>query len=190
MKWIYYDAEIGEVCREEITKQEFLIKIKKYIICILIVCISVFLITKIFFLNTKVPTISMESTINKGDMILGNRLAYKCEQPKRGDIIIFKYPDNPNIQYVKRIVGLPGETVQIIEGKLYVNNEKIEEKYLQYMSKDSCGPFVVPKDGYFVLGDNRDASEDSREWDNKYVRKNQILAKVMISYFPKIREIK
>ena len=190
MKWIYYDAEIGEICKEEITNKEFIMIIKKYITYVIIICIGVFLLTKVVFLNTKVPTISMENTIKKDDMILANRFAYKFEEPKRGDIIIFKYPDNPKIQYVKRIVGLPGETVQIIEGELYVNNEKIEEKYLQYMSKDSCGPFVVPKDGYFVLGDNRDASEDSREWDNKYVRKNQILAKVMISYFPKVREIK
>ena len=141
-------------------------------------------------MNTQVPSISMEKTINAGDMRRGNRIAYKFNEPKRGDIIIFKGPDEMNVQYIKRIIGLPGEKLEIIKGDIYINDKKIDEHYIEYTSKDSYGPYNIPDNSYFVLGDNRDASRDSREWANTYVKKEYILAKSIYSYWPHIKLLK
>ena len=190
MKWVYYDGEIGEICKVDITKKEFFYKIRYLIGFITLAFILTIIITKVIFMNTKVPTRSMENIITSGDMVLGNRLAYKNNDPERGDIIIFKYPDNPKIQYIKRVIGLPGETVNIIDGVVFVDNMKIDELYLSCTPNDTCGPFTVPEDSYFVLGDNRNASEDSRSWKNKYVKSDQILAKAMFTYWPEVKKLK
>lgn len=139
-------------------------------------------------INAEVPTGSMENTIMPGDDLLGFRLAYLNSEPKRGDIIIFKFPDDETQKYVKRVIGLPGDTVTIDDGKVYINDstEPLEEDYLKEDWVKAAGPYVyqVPEDSYFVMGDNRNDSYDSRYWTNTFVTKDKIIGKALFIYYP------
>ncbi|MDE7061058.1 MAG: signal peptidase I [Lachnospiraceae bacterium] len=152
-----------------------------------VVCafILAFVITRYIIIKAEVPTGSMISTIQIDDRLIGNRLAYLFSNPKRGDIVIFPYPDNEKETYIKRIVGLPGETIEIVEGVLYIDGKVYEEPYLnEPMKKENCGPFLVPEGHYFMMGDNRNHSWDSRYWTNHYVAKDKILGKAWLRYEP------
>ncbi len=139
-------------------------------------------------INADVPTGSMENTIMPGDRLIGNRLAYLKEGPQRGDIIIFKYPDDETQLYVKRVIGLPGETVTIREGEIYVDDEMLPlaEPYLKESWTVATGDYVfeVPEDSYLVLGDNRNDSWDARYWTNTYVHRDKILGEAVVVYWP------
>ncbi|MCD8371223.1 MAG: signal peptidase I [Clostridiales bacterium] len=135
--------------------------------------------------NSEVPSGSMENTIMTGDRVIGSRLSYLFSEPERGDIVIFHFPDNEAIYYVKRVIGLPGETVDIVNGTVYVNGEKLEESYIREpMIPDEPMHFEVPEGCYFMLGDNRNYSADARVWENTYVKKEKIIAKVLFRYWP------
>ena len=135
--------------------------------------------------NAVVPTGSMESTIPAGSRIMGLRLYYNFNEPERGDIVIFKYPDDEKVDYLKRIIGLPGETVEIVSGKVYIDGELLDEPYLDEEPTGDFGPYQVPEDSYFMLGDNRAVSKDSRYWTNTYVHRDKIIAKAFFMYWPK-----
>ncbi len=142
----------------------------------------------VVFINATIPSGSMENTIMEGDRLLGLRMAYNRSEPKRGDIIIFKYPDNEEENFIKRVIGLPGETVEIRDAKIYINGSQtpLEENYLKEEWVIETGPFLfeVPEDCYLVLGDNRNSSKDARYWANTYVAKDKILGKAWFRYFP------
>jgi signal peptidase I len=107
---------------------------------------------------------SMSPNINDGDKLF---MLKQIGELRRGDIVIFLYPENQTKSYIKRIVGLPGETIEVIDGKVFINGNRIEEPYLapEYASQDSTPePLAIPPDNYFVLGDNRRQSSDSRYW--------------------------
>jgi signal peptidase I len=127
---------------------------------------------------------SMENTIMVGDDVITNRLSYVFGEPKRGDIVAFKFPDNEEEDYIKRIIGLPGETIEGKEedGLVYIDGVPLEEAYVMDKINEDFGPFVVPEDSYFMMGDNRLISEDSRDWDNKFVKKDKIYGKAMFKY--------
>ncbi len=153
---------------------------------IIISAVAIAVVLVLFIImNAKVPSGSMKDTINEGDRIVGLRLAYAFSSPKRGDIIIFKYPDNESTKYVKRVIGLPGDTVSFKDGDVYINGEKLNEPYLktQHSTYASVESYTVPEGSYFMLGDNRENSKDSRFWNNTYVKKQKILAKVMFRYY-------
>ncbi len=149
---------------------------------------AAFLIKNYLIINADVPTGSMENTIMPGDRLIGNRLAYLREDPQRGDVIIFHYPDDEEELYVKRIIGLPGEEVRIEEGKIYIDGSDtpLEESYLKEEWTVETGPFLfeVPEDCYLVLGDNRNDSWDARYWANTYVAREKILGKGELIYWP------
>lgn len=142
------------------------------------------LINHTLIVNAVVPSESMESTISPGDRIIGNRLAYIFSEPERGDVILFAFPNNESKQYVKRIIGLPGETVRIDDGTIYINDVPLDEPYLNETPVGNFGSFDVPEESYFVLGDNRNDSFDSRFWNDPYVHADQIYAKVGFCYYP------
>ena len=137
-------------------------------------------------INAVIPSCSMEHTISVGDRVIGNRLAYTFGDPQRGDIAIFKFPDDESQLFIKRVIGLPGDKIQIINGLVYVNDsaEPLEEDYLPEEPTGAFGPFYVPEDSYFMLGDNRNYSKDSRLWENTYVKRDKVLAKAALRYFP------
>ena len=116
-----HDVEESLVEEKNSKTAEIIKEIKSYV-CIVIAAIVVAVVVNTFLLsNTRIPTGSMENTINCGDRLFGNRLAYKTKDVKRKDVIIFKYPDDPNINYIKRVIGLPGEEVNIVDGTVYVD---------------------------------------------------------------------
>jgi signal peptidase I len=130
----------------------------------------------------------MENTIMPADNILGYRLSYIKEGPERGDVIFFYFPDDETQKFVKRVIGLPGEKVTIKEGKVYINDSEVplDEPYLKETWIRGAGPyeFVVPEDGYFCMGDNRNSSHDARYWVNTYVMKDKIIGKAIYIYYP------
>lgn len=147
--------------------------------------ILAFVVNSFLVVNAKVPTGSMENTVMTGDRILAWRGSYWFSDPEKGDIIVFKYPDDPTGEtlYLKRIIGTSGDTVYIQDGDVYVNDIVIDEPYIKDMTFGNFGPYTVPDGHSFVMGDNRNSSEDSRYWQNTYVEDNEILGKVVFRYF-------
>ena len=156
-----------------------------FIKIVIFAAIIALLYTNFIIINAEVPSGSMRDTIWEGDRLFGFRLAYKFSEPKRGDVIIFKYPDNESENYVKRVIGLPNEIVQIKEGHVYINGDELDEPYIkEYIYDDGeTHAYIVPDGCYFMLGDNRNNSKDSRYWTNTYVKKEKIIAKVLIRYY-------
>lgn len=157
----------------------------------------------------KIPTGSMRMTLVEGDIILVNKFIYGAKipftklrlpavtAPKAGDVIVFIYPQDPKKDFIKRLVGLPGQTVEIKNGTIYINDKPLLDSVFNQRYYYNRGDFsqegqkiVVPKDSYFVLGDNSASSQDSRYWG--FVPANNILGKAMIIYWPpqRIRIIK
>lgn len=182
-------------------KKSFLRETLDFCFPIVLALIVAIILKTLVFANSVVPTGSMLNTIQKGDRIIASRLAYKFDDPERYDIIIFKFPDavaegDFDTYFVKRIIGLPGETVTIVNGVVYVTDKDGETKQLRDDFITACdpvgnyGPYEVPEDSYFVLGDNRNSSEDSRAWlTTNYVHKDLIIGKVMFRYYPSIGKI-
>jgi signal peptidase I len=127
---------------------------------------------------------SMEPNLHTGQFLIVSRLAYRFGDPQRGDIIVFDFPGNPSDDYVKRIIGLPGETVSIENGHIFINNVRLEEPYLppDDITTPTRGHWIVPEGEYFVLGDNRGHSSDSRSWG--MLETSKIIGKAWISYWP------
>ena len=137
--------------------------------------------------NTSIESGSMENTIMTGDRVMCNRLAYNFSDPERYDIVLFEYPyGEESVNYVKRVIGLPGETVNIIEGKVYINNSTtpLDDSFVCETPFGDFGPFVVPEGQYFMLGDNRNNSFDSKSWDTPYISREKLIGKAMFAYFP------
>jgi signal peptidase I len=141
-----------------------------------------------------VEGLSMYPQFHDKDYLLVDKLSYRLHEPERGDIIVFKYPKDPSVNYVKRIIGLPGETIRIEDSKVVVINEKhpqgiaISEPYVPSTNKTlSVSPsgkaeFIVPAGSYFVLGDNRMGSSDSREWGE--MPKEDLIGRVLVQAYP------
>ena len=132
---------------------------------------------------------SMEPNFYNGEYILTDKISYRFNEPQRGQVIVFKAPNNPRRDYIKRIIGLPGETVSLENNSIYINGRKLTEDYLSEDEFISAGPYlgkanqaVVPEGNYFVLGDNRDHSQDSRSWGA--IKRGAIIGKVFFRYWP------
>lgn len=164
----------------------------QWVLVIIGAVILAFLIDTFVIVNAQIPSGSMENTIMTGDRVFGNRLAYKFSDPERFDIIIFKYPDDETEWFIKRVIALPGETVLVKDGKVYINGSKkaLSEPYIKEEPVEDFGPYKVPKNGYFVMGDNRNNSNDAREWETHYVSRDEVLGKAWFRYYPSIKVIK
>ena len=129
----------------------------EWIFSIAIGVIIAVLINRFVLINARVPSASMENNIMTGDRLFGYRLAYVNEEVERGDIVIFKFPDDESQLFIKRVIGLPNETVTIIDCKVYIddNKEPLYEPYLAQEMVGTFGPYDLPENCYFMLGDNR-----------------------------------
>jgi len=161
-------------------------EIIEWVVVIEIAVILAVVINLVFLVNAVIPSASMEPTIMTGDRIFGNRLAYTNEDPKRGDIVIFKFPDDESQLFIKRVIGEPGDIIWIKAGKVYINGSKepLDEPYVKNPDNFDFGPYQVPENSYFMLGDNRAKSADSRYWNNPYVSKDKILGEAWFRYYP------
>ncbi|MGB9919421.1 MAG: signal peptidase I [Moorellales bacterium] len=131
-----------------------------------------------------IPSASMEPTLMPGDRVMVNKLVYRLADPVPGDIIVFRYPLDPRIIYIKRLVALGGQTVELRNGQLFVDGRPVEENYLPEdpASGGDFGPVRVPPNTYFVMGDNRNNSQDSRVWGP--VPKENVVGKAQLLYWP------
>ncbi len=158
--------------------------------------VLVAVVIRVFFLvNAYTPTGSMEKTVPVDSRHLGLKCAYWFSGPERGDIIVFDAPEKEDTEYLKRVIGLPGETVEIKAGKVYIDGALLVEDYINGTPKEEdLGPFHVPEGCVFVMGDNRNNSHDSRYWGSSdpedplhYVPIDTILGKQYLMYWPNIK---
>lgn len=168
---------------------EYLPTVGIWIFKIAIVCLLAFV--AVWYFGQRVSTVgdSMNPVLHNGDVVLVNRIVYNATTPKRGDIIVFKPKGNENAHYyIKRIVGLPGETIEIIENRIYIEGDKLEEDY-KTTDIDDVGianeKIHLAGDEYFVLGDDRQNSEDSRNADVGNVKREYIYGKAWLTISPK-----
>ena len=157
---------------------------------LLFALIMTFVIKENVLAAAKVPSGSMEETVMTGSRVLVNRLAYTFENPERGDIVAFYWPDDPEQIFLKRVMGVPGDTIQGMDGFVYVNGLPLLKDYTTIKLEQDFEAFVVPEDSYFMLGDNRNNSLDSRYWKNAFVKKEDIIGKVSIVFYPEIKILK
>jgi signal peptidase I len=136
--------------------------------------------------NYKIPSGAMKPTIQIGDRIIVDKLTYKNSEPKRGDIVIFPFPEDPSKDFTKRIVGMGGESIEIKNKQVFINGDPYQEDYAIYndsnvfpkneQPRDNFGPVKIPEDSLFVMGDNRDQSYDSRFWG--FVKKSSVKGRI------------
>lgn len=168
-------------------------EILSWVQILVVAAVIAFVLNTFIIANSRVPSASMENTIMTKDRVIGSRLTYHFTDPKRGDIAIFHFPDDESIYYVKRIIGEPGDIVDIKDGHVYLNNSEtpLVESYLQEpMEWEPDLHYEVPEDSYFMMGDNRNQSADSRRWRNTFVKREKLIAKVMFRYYPSIGKVK
>ncbi len=154
-----------------------------------ILVIAVFAASRLLVQNVQVRGLSMYPTLQNGEYMLVDTLSYHLHGPNRGDIIIF-HPPVDHEDYVKRVIGLPGERVEVRQGTVYINGKALNEPYVRMPHTYSWSAHVVPPGDVFVLGDNRDASYDSHLWTNRqgqavpFLSESKIIGRAMLSYWP------
>lgn len=158
-----------------------------YLLCVLG---SVWLVITFVGQRTEVEGASMENTLHNGDNLIVDKLSYRFHDPERFDIIVFPFQFQDNTYYIKRIIGLPGETVQIMDdGSIYINGEKLEENYgMEVIKPETIGraaePIELGDDEYFVMGDNRNNSSDSRTDMVGNIKRENIIGKAWLRIWP------
>lgn len=167
-------------------KSPFITELIQWMIALAVALAAAFIINSFLLVNAQIPSGSMEDTIMPGDRVFGNRLAYVFSEPERFDIIIFKYPDDESQLFIKRVIGLPGETVEIRDGNIYIDGSEapLDDVKTKETMEGSFGPYTVPEGCYFVMGDNRNNSRDSRYWEHTFVSEDEILGKAVFRYWP------
>ena len=159
-----------------------------WIFKIAVVCLLAFV--SVWYFGQKVSTVgdSMKPVLQNGDVVLVNRIVYNASRPKRGDIIVFKPKGNENSHYyIKRIIGLPGETVQIVDGYIYINGKQLDEHYGNEIIEEAgmaAEPVTLGEDEYFVMGDNRNNSQDSRVSDVGAIHRDELMGRAWIRIWP------
>jgi signal peptidase I len=152
----------------------------------LVVAVLIAVLVIVFVVQpVRVEGTSMLPRLHDGERIFVNKFVYMFDRIERGDIVVFWYPNDPDKSFIKRVIGLPGETVSIRDGIVYVNGEPLDEPYLDstfHVQRDSLSPTYVKPHYYFVMGDNRDASNDSRQWG--LVPEKYIYGKAIFRYWP------
>ncbi len=151
---------------------------------------SLFIVVYLFIMApNQVKGSSMEPTFHTGEYILTSKITYKFRKPERGDVIVFKAPKNPDVDYIKRIIGLPGDTVLVKNGNVFVNGVQLNEPYISAATNTWDGGFIqegvplkVPEGYLFVMGDNRPRSSDSREFGP--IPEDSIIGQVFYRYYP------
>lgn len=127
---------------------------------------------------------SMMPTLLDGERLLVDKISYRFIEPRRGDIVVFRYPADPTQHFIKRIIGLPGDTVEVRGGQVFINGSLLTENYVLQRAFGRFGPRQVPEGAYFVLGDNRNNSEDSRDPRVGFVPRSHVVGRAIWRYWP------
>ncbi len=174
--------------------KKFLKEVLSSSIYILVVLLLTFLIVKFVAVRTEVIGPSMESTLYNGDNLIVWKFKYHFSDPERFDVVVFPFQHAERTYYIKRVIGLPGETVQIdSDGVIYINGEVLEEDYGKEVIVNpglAASPIHLGNNEYFVLGDNRNDSADSRDPSVGNVYRNDIIGKAWFRFYPNFEVIK
>ena len=142
----------------------------------------IFLLIRFAVQNFRIEGFSMEPNFHDGQFLIVNKLIYMLHPPERGDVIVFVPPTSTSRDFIKRVIGLPGDRITIVNGRVFVNGSPLDEPYPLNAGTYSTAPVTVPPGEYFVLGDNRNNSSDSHSWGS--VPGKDIIGKVWVSYWP------
>lgn len=178
-------SDKGEI--EEKKEKSTVGELATMLLYVAIVLVLTFLVVRYVGQRTEVSGHSMEPTLSDGDNLIVDKISYRFNDPQRFDIIVFPFQYKDNTFYIKRIIGLPGETVQIKDGVIYINGEVLEEHYgKEVMEKSGLAaePITLADDEYFVLGDNRNASSDSREPSVGSIKRENIIGRAWLRIWP------
>jgi signal peptidase I len=176
--WLRYWDEL-EVVLEELVPEN-IPAVPDVVETLLLAAVLFFVINSVSA-RVRVDGFSMRPTLEDGELVLVNKLAYWLGQPKHGDIVVFRYPVNPSEDLIKRVIGLPGDVVKIQDGKLYINGLAVSEPYIA-AAPEYYGEWVVPQGQLFVLGDNRNDSLDSHEWG--VLPQTNVIGRAILIYWP------
>lgn len=143
------------------------------------------LVRTFLFENYRVVGRSMEPTLEDGQYLVVNKMVYRLHEPQRGDIIVFHDPRNGDRKLIKRVIGLSGEMLEIKNGQVYINEQRLNESYIPNLGSSTRPPGPIPDDRYFVMGDNRNNSSDSRSWGP--LPREKIVGKAWLTYWPPSR---
>jgi signal peptidase I len=165
---------------------EKLMQVLKETVGTIVIAAIITLVIKLYIIDNRViPTGSMYPTIHVGDMVLVNKVTCRFQLPKRKDIVVFKPPPEVSRKdFIKRVIALPGETVEIKNRHVYINGTILQENYLNEQPQYVFGPVKVPEEHIFVLGDNRNQSYDSHQWPTPFVNINQVKGEAFFRYWP------
>jgi signal peptidase I len=153
-----------------------------------LIAIVLFFVARVAIQNFRVNGYSMQPTLQNNEFILVDKLSYHFTSPQRGDIIVFRYPGNPSEDFIKRVIGIPGDRITIHNGAVYVDGTRLKENYIEappdytMWKIPNTDSDVVPKGYYFVLGDNRNDSADSHYWG--LLPRSDIIGRALIAYWP------
>jgi signal peptidase I len=167
------------------TKSRF--KVWREVLEIVILTTAIFLAVRVTLQNFRVDGSSMFPSLHNGEYILVNKIDYMISAPQRGDVVVFKAVPalEPNKDFIKRVIGLPGETVAVHNGTVLINGNPISEPYITQKPAYTFGPARVPQNDYFVLGDNRNDSYDSAKWaSTPWLARSDIVGKAWVAYWP------
>lgn len=162
-------------------------ELRDWIIYLMIVIGICYVITHFIGQRTEVFGSSMEPTLHNGDNLITDKISYRLRDPKRYDIIVFPFDKEKDVNYIKRVIGLPGETIQVIEGHVYVDGKQLNEDYGNEIMDNSgiaAEPITLSDDEYFVLGDNRNNSADSRQENVGTITREEIIGRAWVRVYP------
>ncbi|HSF80772.1 MAG TPA: signal peptidase I [Anaerolineales bacterium] len=175
---IYPDPEVATLGEKPGGVRHFLIDVVETVLLSLLLFLGINAVSA----RIRIESVSMQPTLFEGDFVIVNKLAYKLGEPGRGDVIVFRYPPDPEREpYIKRVIGLPGDEVQVHDRSVFVNNEPMREPYISAPPIYE-GTWLVPEGSLFVLGDNRNSSSDSHSWG--MVPFENVIGKAEVVYWP------
>lgn len=164
---------------------EFTMRILKVLVVYFVFLGVFYLVFKMVLMLNNIPSSSMEGTIMTGDILIATRYDISEEDIKRYDILIFHSSDTPAVAHIKRVIGLPGETIEVKDGKVYADGIELDNSFVKEpMHSDGDGTYVVPEGCYFFMGDNRNHSIDCRFWEEKYVPVENVEGKARYIIYP------
>jgi signal peptidase I len=177
-----HSQEIGETTNDSGSRWQSVKSLLRETIETVVLTLLIFFLIRTFIQNFRIEGASMEPNMHNGQYLIISKVTYWLHPPERGDVVVFDFPRDPNRQFIKRIIGLPGENLEIKQGQVFINGQLLEEPYSPNAGAYSWGPETIAPDEYFVLGDNRPYSSDSHSgWT---LPRDNIIGKAWASYWP------